>query len=837
MADLDRVRIVLEGELLTGCADSALEGGIDELLRTQARGEPPRSALLRMVAALPATGYRSLSIDERRAWARRAVATIVHERTEAIAALTAPKPRRATPPRALKAARAPAAPRAPRAAAAPREPKLTIPPGPTALELSIRQAGLRLGPSTFDRLERIGIRTIGDALRTYPYRHHDFSHSVPVSQLRVGVEQTVRGNLDKVQEARMGRGGRMRSTEAWLSDETGARVRLIWFNQPFLARNLHAGMELAVSGTVGVYGGRPTFSNPEFERLSDTATGGTHTGRMVPMYHLTEGLPQRRLRDTLATLVERFADRLIDPLPPAIRARRALLGTIEATKQAHYPDSQEQLEAARRRLAFDELLAIQVGVVGRKRAWQEAGDAPQIEGRATAEAFLATLPYTLTAAQQRVLTDILADMRRPIPMARLVEGDVGSGKTVVALAAMLGAVAAGMQTVMMAPTEVLAEQHFRTICTLLSGEPAPPLTGLVPLAFLDRPLRVVLLTGTTRAKERRAALEAIEHGAADIVVGTHALIQQGVAFDRLGLAVVDEQHRFGVMQRSALRDKGGAPHLLVMTATPIPRTLALTLYGDLDLSIIDELPPGRTPIETRWLPPERRAEAFAHVRREIEAGRQCFVICPLVDGSDTVASRAATEEFERLRTIEFPDLADRIALLHGRMAARDKDGVMQRFANNEVAILVSTAVVEVGIDVPNATIMVIEGSDRFGMAQLHQFRGRVGRGIHPSTCYLLADDPSAEAEERLSLVARTRDGFALAQADLELRGPGDTFGTKQSGLASLHVASLLDATLIAAARDEAEALLEADPHLQAPEHEGVRALVRRYAEDVVVETH
>jgi ATP-dependent DNA helicase RecG len=389
----------------------------------------------------------------------------------------------------------------------------------------------------------------------------------------------------------------------------------------------------------------------------------------------------------------------------------------------------------------------------------------------------------------------------------------------------------------MAPTEVLAEQHFRTICLLLSGEPEPPLNGLVTLPFLDRPLRVVLLTGSTRSKERRDALDAIAYGGADIIVGTHALIQGGVAFQNLGQSVVDEQHRFGVMQRSALREKGGSPHLLVMTATPIPRSLALTVYGDLDLSIIDELPPGRTPIETQWLPPARRREAFAHMRREIEAGRQAFVICPLVEGSDTVASRAATEEYERLRVEEFPDLADRIALLHGRMNARDKDAVMQRFAANEAAILVSTSVVEVGIDVPNATVMVIEGADRFGLAQLHQFRGRVGRGEHASTCYLLADDPTPEAEERLSLVARTRDGFALAQADLELRGPGDTFGTRQSGLPSLHVASLLDAQLIAATRGEAERVLDADPRLEAAEHAGLRALAARVAQDVVAEVH
>lgn len=837
MADLDRLQVVLELELQRGCDNTAVEGGLDELIRTQARGEQPGSPLLRMVANLPAAGYRSLIVEDRRVWARRAVATIVHHRAEAKAATMAPQPGRArrTPP-ATKARATSATPGAPRSPRAPKTPpKPLVPPGPEALEVPLRQAGLRLGPGTFDRLERIGVRTIGDALRTYPYRHLDFSQSVPVSQVRIGVQQTVRGTVDKVQEIRMGRGGRMRSSEAWLTDEYGSRIQLVWFNQPFIARTLHAGTEIAVSGTPSVFRGRPTFHNPEFERLGEG--NGMHTGRMIPMYHLTEGLPQRRLRDTIATLVERYADRMVDPLPPDVRHRNELMGIVEAIRQIHYPDNQEDLNRARRRLAFEELLAIQIGVVGRKRIWQEQGDAPQIDATATAESFLATLPYQLTGAQRRVLDDVLGDIKRPVPMARLVEGDVGSGKTVVALSAMLGAVAAGMQAVMMAPTEVLADQHFRTICTLLAGEPEPPLNGLVYLPFMGKPLKIVLLTGSTRAKERREALNAIANGGAQIVVGTHALIQETVAFQRLGLAVVDEQHRFGVMQRSALRDKGGTPHLMVMTATPIPRSLALTVYGDLDLSVIDEMPPGRTPIETKWLPPERRHEAFTHLRHEIEAGRQGFVICPLVEGSDTVASRAATEEIERLRTDEFTDLAERIALLHGRMSSRDKDGVMQAFAKNESVILVSTAVVEVGIDVPNATIMVIEGADRFGLAQLHQFRGRVGRGKHPSTCYLLADDPTPEAEERLSLVARTRDGFALAQADLELRGPGDTFGTRQSGLPSLHVASLLDAQLIARAREEAETLLDRDPRLSQPEHRALNLVVARIAEDVVAEIH
>ncbi|MFA7297533.1 MAG: ATP-dependent DNA helicase RecG [Dehalococcoidia bacterium] len=831
MADLDRLQAVLEVELERGCDNTAVEGGLDELIRTQARGEQPGSPLLRMVANLPAAGYRSLIVEERRVWARRAIATIVHHRAEAKAETMAPGTPRPPRPRAMKATK-PATARTPRA---PKASTPLVPPGPEALQVPLRQAGFRLGPTTFDRLERLGIKTIGDALRTYPYRHLDFSQSVPVSQVRVGVQQTVRGTIDRVAETRMGRGGRMRSSEAWLTDEFGSRIQLVWFNQPFIARTLHAGTEIAVSGTPSVFRGRPTFHNPEFERLGEG--GGMHTGRMIPMYHLTEGLPQRRLRDTIATLVERYADRMPDPLPPDVRHRNGMVGIVEAIRQIHYPDSQESLNAARRRLAFEELLAIQIGVVGRKRIWQEQGDAPRIDARATAEAFLATLPYRLTGAQRRALDDVLTDIARPVPMARLVEGDVGSGKTVVALAALLGAVAAGMQGVMMAPTEVLADQHFRTICTLLAGEPEPPLNGLVYLPFLPEPLKIVLLTGSTRAKERREALDAIASGGAQIVVGTHALIQETVAFQRLGLAVVDEQHRFGVMQRSALRDKGGTPHLMVMTATPIPRSLALTVYGDLDLSVIDEMPPGRTPIDTQWLPPERRHEAFTHLRHEIEAGRQGFVICPLVEGSDSVASRAATEEIERLRTQEFPDLADRIALLHGRMSARDKDGVMQAFAKNESVILVSTAVVEVGIDVPNATVMVIEGADRFGLAQLHQFRGRVGRGKHPSTCYLLADDPTPEAEERLSLVARTRDGFALAQADLELRGPGDTFGTRQSGLPSLHVASLLDAQLIARAREEAETLLDRDPRLTQPEHAPLRALVARIAEDVVAEIH
>ena len=850
-AELATLGSVIARELQAGCADTLVEGGLDELLRLQARNEPPSSPLLRMVAALPAEGYHSLDLQERRSWLRRARATIAHELGNGRAASAA----RPSPPARQSRPRKPAARPKP-------APPAAIPEGAAALELPLRQAGTGLGNAQLTRVEKLGIATIGDALRHYPYRYHDFSKTVPIAALQVGAEQTIRGTVDRARAIRMGRGGRLQATEATISDEAGARIRVIWFNQPYLAKQLPAGTEIAIAGPVKAYRGRPTFDNPAFERVTEELR---HTGRLVPVYHLTQGLPQRALREAIAGLVERFVDRVPEPLPAELRERHRLPGVVAATRQIHYPDDEAQLALARRRLAFDELLAVQLGVVRRKREWQLRGDAPVFAGRATAEAFIETLPFALTAAQRRALDDVLADVALPQPMGRLLQGDVGSGKTVVAVAAMLGAVAAGQQAVLMAPTEVLAEQHFRTLCRLLSGEPEPPLNGLVSLPFLPLPLRVVLLTGSTRAKERRDALDAIRHGGAQLVVGTHALIQQSVEFDRLGLAVVDEQHRFGVMQRAALRGERGeaaggddedaadeapdseaaappppdrqSPHLLVMTATPIPRSLALTLYGDLDLSVIDELPPGRTPIETHWLPPLERSVAFARMRAEVEAGRQAFVICPLVEGSDAVVSRAATEEYKRLRREQLPDLADRIALLHGRMSSRDKEAVMRRFTSGETSILVSTAVVEVGIDVPNATVMVIEGADRFGLSQLHQFRGRVGRGEQTSTCFLLADDPTPEAEERLSLVARTANGFELAQADLELRGPGELFGTRQAGMPSLRVASLLDGRLIEATRREAEALLDADPELASEGLAALRALVERAEAGIVAEAH
>jgi ATP-dependent DNA helicase RecG len=477
-------------------------------------------------------------------------------------------------------------------------------------------------------------------------------------------------------------------------------------------------------------------------------------------------------------------------------------------------------------------LTLQLAVLGRRRESRVEIAGISVDPTAGVVGnFLGSLPFNLTGAQSRCIDEISNDMKRGAPpMNRLLQGEVGSGKTVVALAALLSAAATGFQGALMAPTEVLAEQHFRTISGLLGGLARPVQDGNRVTAYLEalgRPVSVGLLTGSTRQRARRELTELAVGGQLDLLVGTQALIQSGVEMPQLALAVMDEQHRFGVMQRSALRQKGVEnPHTLVMSATPIPRTLSLTLYGDLDISIIDELPPGRQTIKTTWLGPERRDAAHGFVRRQVRDGRQAFVIYPLVEESDQVDAKAAVEDHRRLSEEVFPDL--RVGLLHGRMPPKDKDKVMRQFRDGELDVLVSTAVVEVGIDVPNATVMLVEGADRFGLSQLHQFRGRVGRGEHQSYCILLCDNPSTVAKERLSALEQIDDGFRLAEVDLELRGPGDFFGTRQSGLPDLRMASLSDRDLLNAARREASQLMESDPELTAPEHAALSRQVARF---------
>jgi ATP-dependent DNA helicase RecG len=615
-------------------------------------------------------------------------------------------------------------------------------------------------------------------------------------------------------------------------DETG-NVRAIWFNNPYLARTFRTGTRVVLSGKVNVFRGSFVFESPEYELLTGQEEL-VHTGRLVPVYPTVDGFPQRTLRRLVKQALDVGLPQLVEHMPEDTRRRTAVMGLRDAIAQAHYPDSASDWNAARRRLAFDELLQLQLSVLSRKRAWQQQGEGfPLKDDAGVVDAFLASLPFELTDAQTRVLDEILDGLKQSHPMSRLLQGDVGSGKTVVAAAAMLVAAFNGYQAALMAPTEILAEQHFLTITHLLSGvSQAGPEDHLVTVRVGPslRPLTIALLVGSLGKKAKDEVHRLIASGEVALVIGTQAIIQEAVDLSRLALAVVDEQHRFGVVQRASIRGKGKRPHLLAMSATPIPRSLALTAYGDLDISVIDELPPLRQRIRTRWVEPKGRAAAYEFVRKQVEQGRQAFIVCPLIEESEVIQSRAATEEYERLSRDVYSDRS--LGLLHGRMALREKEQVMELFQRGDIDILVSTPVIEVGIDVPNATVMLIDGADRFGLAQLHQFRGRVGRGQHQSYCLLLADSPGAEARERLKIVERLHDGFELAEEDLRLRGPGDYLGTRQSGIPSMRVARITDSDILTLARHEAVRILDADPDLAEAENSLLAEQVRRFSAGV-----
>jgi ATP-dependent DNA helicase RecG len=667
------------------------------------------------------------------------------------------------------------------------------------------------------RLENLGIRTVADLLNHFPHRYDDYSTLKPIDRLEYGEETTVIGVIWET-NTRTVRGGKT-IVSSIIADGSGT-IEAVWFNQPYLVRQLRAGRRIVLSGKVDEYRGRLVLQSPTWEPLEAEQI---HTARLVPIYPLTQGISPRWMRRLMKRVVDHWAPRLEDYLPESLRERAGLADLADAIQQIHFPDSQQSAEDARHRLAFDEFLFIQLGMLQQRRKWQSREGVPIPCSLETVETFLKSLPFELTEAQRRSVGQVVDDLTRACPMSRMLQGDVGSGKTVVAAVAALCAVAAGKQVALMAPTEILAEQHHRTITELLSG---------VGDLGLGRPACVVLLTGSLRRVERGKVYTALASGDADIVVGTHALIQQHVTFKDLALVIVDEQHRFGVAQRAALRGKGSAAHVLVMSATPIPRSLALTLYGDLDISVIDELPPGRKPIETRWLLPGERERAYTFLRSQIEKGRQAFVLYPLIEESEKLDARAAAEEYERLQQDVFPDLE--IGLLHGKMKAGDKDEVMARFRQGEISILVCTSVVEVGIDVPNASIMLIEGADRFGLAQLHQFRGRVGRGTHKSYCLLVSDtaspdDPQTRATwERLRAIEETQDGFVLAEKDLELRGPGDFLGVRQSGMPALRLASLGNIRVLEQARSEAQSIFRSDPSLSSPEHLLLKEQMKRF---------
>ena len=682
------------------------------------------------------------------------------------------------------------------------------------------------------RLKKLDVETIRDLLYLFPRRHDDFSTAVKISALSPGEECTVVATVWEAHEVAKGPRGGRRDTEAVLSDETG-NLRVVWFGQRYLARSLKPGSRIAISGKASVFRGQLVFENPEHETL-DTTGSGVHTGRLVPVYPLTEGLTRRNMRRLTWQAVQNWVGGLEDALSDDILARTKLMPLLDAVYQAHYPKAMETWELARRRLAFDELFTLQLAVLARRRIQHDNVKGIEIIAPTNViKGFYKTLPFPLTKAQRRCIQEIESDLRRGTPpMSRLLQGEVGSGKTVVALTALLSVAAAGHQGAMMVPTEVLAEQHFQSIGNLLRGLACPvqePHLLSVYLEHMDRPVSIGLLTGSSRAPVKRELTRMAAEGTLDILVGTQALIQEGVSLPNLALAVADEQHRFGVMQRSALQERGqNVPHTLIMSATPIPRTLSLTLFGDLDISILDEMPSGRQEVATKLLEPEQRDTAYGFIRKQVGEGRQAFVVCPLVDESETIESKAATEEYQRLSQGVFPDLS--LGLLHGRMSGKEKDKVMRQFRDGGLDILVSTPVVEVGIDVANATVMMIDGADRFGLAQLHQFRGRVGRGEHKSYCMLLSDGASETAKERLSALARIHNGFQLAEVDLELRGPGDFFGTRQSGLPSLRMAHITDRELLELARNEAAMLMEKDPELKLPCNASIAAQVARFVD-------
>lgn len=650
-----------------------------------------------------------------------------------------------------------------------------------------------LAKSRGEKLRKAGIATVADLVLHVPRRYVDRSLTLPLAEVPLDSEVTVIGTVRKVSVRRPRRG--LTIVEAVLSDETGT-LTAVWFNQPFRERQLAQGAEVALSGTATRYRGALQMQSPDADVL-DRPGESLVTGRVMPVHPTAGGIGPGYLRRAIHTALTK-ARPMPDPVPHEIVARHGLVDRDTAIGDIHFPQSLDDADRARERLVFDELFRLEVALAVRKhRQIDEAeGIAHDLSG-GLVESFVESLPYELTGAQRRAIDEIQGDMARAHPMHRLLQGEVGSGKTVVAMAALLTAVQGGYQGAVMAPTEVLADQHF---------------IGLMPLAELVG-VRMALLTGSSA--DREETLASVAAGTVDVVVGTHALIQEGVTFARLGVAVVDEQHRFGVHQRVELREKaaGVQPDMLIMTATPIPRTLSMTLYGDLDVTVLDEMPRGRAPVRTEAMPsdPTSLQTVYSIIRSEVEQGRQAFVVCPLVEDSPKLEVASATAEHERLSEV-FPDL--RVGLLHGQMRSADKEDVMTRMRAGEIDVLVATTVIEVGIDIPNATVMVVEDADRFGLSQLHQLRGRVGRGSHPGRCILVADPTTPDGEQRIAAMVRTTDGFELAREDLRIRGQGTVFGAKQAGLADLKLADVLrDFAVLEEARREAFALVEDDPRL------------------------
>ena len=681
------------------------------------------------------------------------------------------------------------------------------------LETEIQYAN-GIGPRRAARLiAELNIRTIRDLLEYYPRDYLDRGRFRSIYDVgRTGDYETIQGKVVNQSQFTPNRKGAKSVGKIAVYDGDGV-AQLVNFGRRvgYLKNLLKVGTPVVVSGKFTRRNNEIQTTDFDFEVLEEEDADLIHTGRIVPKYGLTAKLTQRMLRQWTKTVVDGYAEGYPEILPLDIRQRNQLIDRGTAIQEVHFPSSEGYKDAARRRLAFDEFFLLELGLELKKQRWktEEQGIAFQVEGQLL-DRFIEALPFQLTSAQKRVIQEIKLDMTNDQAMNRLLQGDVGSGKTIVGAVALLCAIQSGYQGALMVPTEILAEQHTYNLSELLE-----------PLG-----LKVVLLKSDLSKTERDEAIAAIADGSAHVVVGTHALIQEGVEFHQLGLVIIDEQHRFGVMQRAILRDKGTTPDVLVMTATPIPRTLALTVYGDLNVSVIDEMPPGRQKITTRWVREKDREKLYAQIEKEVQRGRQAYIVYPLVEESEKLEEiKAATEMADHFQTNVFPHL--RVGLLHGRMRSVEKQDVMGHFKNREIDILVSTTVIEVGIDIPNASLMVIENAERFGLSQMHQLRGRVGRGTHKSSCHLISGPMTDDGVRRVRAMTRTNDGFELAEADLEIRGPGEFFGTRQSGLPDFKIANILrDASLLEIAKSEANRLAKADPSLSQPTHQVLKEVLQ-----------
>lgn len=684
-----------------------------------------------------------------------------------------------------------------------RVPEVDEPPESWSVE---RLKGV--GQSRVRLLARMGVETVSDLVWYFPRDYHDRSSFTPLNRLSSGESATLAGTVVRVDERRPR--PRLLLFTAEITDSIGS-VSAVWFNQPWVARAIRPGMSIVVTGKVEMRYGRLQIANPEWDEID--GEGSLHAGRIVPVYRVTQGVSTKWLRGLVAQVLDLWGERLKGALPAETEVRLGLPSLATALREMHFPTDEMSRTQARRRLVIEELFVLQAALaVERDRARPAGGGITHQPNGPLVAGFLEHLPYRLTAAQRRVLDEIFGDMESNTPMNRLLQGDVGSGKTVVAAAALVKTVESGYQGVIMAPTEILAEQHYARLVQQL-GEIG---------------VSVGLITGRLVGSERQEVLRRAASGELQVLIGTQALIQEEVTLARAGLVIIDEQHRFGVRQRSRLVGIGKQPDVLVMTATPIPRTMALTVYGDLDLSVIDELPPGRRPVITRWVRGDQREQVYAYVRKRVEAGEQAYVVCPLVEESEKLEVAAATAIAEELAGGYLAGL--RLGLLHGRLPASDKERVMDDFRAGELQVLVATSVIEVGVDVPRATTMVIEGAERYGLASLHQLRGRVGRGSQQSYCILISDPQTEEGRKRLEAMVSSTDGFVIAEEDLKLRGPGEFFGTRQHGLPDLRVTNVLtDVEELKIARREAFQLIANDPDLRRPENRGLRNALARLA--------